>query len=128
MLTNRGLGSLIIRIALGLIFFIHGMNKFQRGLDNTAEFFESLGIPGFMGYVVAVVELVGGVLLILGLGTRLIGAVFTLIMIVATFTVTLEKGFAGGYEFEVALAAMSLYLVICGGSYLSLDRILFRRF
>lgn len=124
---NQGVGSLIIRLALGLIFFIHGLQKFQGGLDNTAGFFESLGISGIMGYVVATIELVGGILLIVGLGTRWIGAAFTVIMLVAIFTVKLQMGFAGGYEFEIALAAMSLYLVVSGGADYSLDRILFRR-
>jgi len=127
MSVNQGLGTLFIRLALGIIFFIHGLDKFQGGLDNTAGFFESLGIPGFMGYVVAATELIGGLLLIVGLGTRWIGAAFTVIMLMAIFTVKVKMGFLGGYELDVALAAMSLYLVVSGGADYSLDRVLFRR-
>ncbi len=66
------IGKVILRAILGLTFFIHGFSKFQGGIANTAGFFDSIGVPGFMAYVVAVIELVGGIILILGLGTRVV--------------------------------------------------------
>ncbi len=56
---------------LGLTFFIHGLVKFQGGIENTAGWFASIGIPSFMAYVVGVIELVGGIALIIGLGSEL---------------------------------------------------------
>lgn len=61
-------------------FFIHGVSKFQGGIGNTAGFFDSLGIPGFVAYIVASIELIGGLAVILGLGTRIVSVLFVVIM------------------------------------------------
>jgi putative oxidoreductase len=119
-------GAFILRIILGLSFFIHGFVKFQGGIEYTAQFFASIGVPGFLAYVVATIELVGGILMILGLGTRIVGLVFAALMIGAIFTAKLSVGFIGvqgaGYELDLAFLAMSLYLMITGSSFLSLDQ------
>ncbi|WNQ10032.1 DoxX family protein [Paenibacillus aurantius] len=117
------IGILLSRIILGLVFAVHGYLKFQGGLDKTAGFFSSLGLPGFMAYGVAVVELAGGLCLILGLGTRVIGALFAVIMLGAIFKVKLAKGFSG-YELELALFGMAVSLVLTGSRYLALDSLL----
>lgn len=130
-MNKREIGKLILRVVLGLTFFIHGLDKFQGGIENTVGYFEYLGIPGFMAYVVAVIELVGGALIILGLGTQIISALFAIIMVGAIFTAKLSLGFLGngemaGYELDVLLLAMSIYFVLAGRSYLSLDHKLFK--
>ncbi|TWD86834.1 putative membrane protein YphA (DoxX/SURF4 family) [Neobacillus bataviensis] len=126
------IGALILRIFLGLSFFIHGLSKFQNGIDNTAGWFESIGIPGFMGYVVAIIELIGGLLLIIGLGTRYIAALFVLIMIGAIVKVKIAAGFMGngqgaGYELELAFAVMAAFLFLNSNATLSLDSKLFSK-
>ncbi len=78
---NQHIGNLIIRIVLGVTFFMHGLTKFQSGIDNIAGWFTSIGLPGGLAYGVATVELVGGLLLILGLGVRYIGLLFALVMV-----------------------------------------------
>ncbi|MBN3524134.1 DoxX family protein [Paenibacillus apiarius] len=127
MFANKEAGSLIIRLVLGVIFFAHGLQKFQGGIENTSGFFDSVGIPGFMAYVVAAIELVGGICMVLGLGTRIIAGAFFIIMLGAVATVKLSMGFIGGYELDVALIAMSLHLLVSGSSLLSLDRLMFGR-
>lgn len=123
---NRNVaGTVILRVILGLTFFIHGLSKFQGGLSNTAGFFESLGIPGFLAYVVTVIELIGGIMLILGIGTRIVSVLFAVIMLGAIFTVKLSAGFLGndqmaGYELELALLAMAIFLAIANSSTFSL--------
>ncbi|SFJ86310.1 DoxX family protein [Thermoflavimicrobium dichotomicum] len=124
-------GSLILRLVLGITFFVHGLAKFQMGLGNVAGFFQSLGLPGPLGYLVAVLELVGGIALIVGLATRIFSAALAVIMIGAIFTVKLQAGFMGapgknGYEFDLALLAMALYFVFAGSDALSVDH-LFKR-
>ena len=126
------IGALILRIFLGLSFFIHGLSKFQNGIDNTAGWFESIGIPGFMGYVVAIIELIGGLLLIIGLGTRYIAALFVLIMIGAIVKVKIAAGFMGngqgaGYELDLAFAVMAAFLFLNSNATLSLDSKLFSK-
>ena len=130
-MNKNDVGTVILRLILGLTFFIHGLSKFQGGLGNTAGFFESLSIPGFLAYVVAVIELIGGILLILGIGTRIVSVLFAVIMLGAIFTVKLSAGFLGndqmaGYELELALLAMSIFLVFANSSRFSLGSKIFR--
>ncbi|ASB87606.1 DoxX family protein [Bacillus sonorensis] len=120
------IGGLILRLITGLTFLLHGISKFQGGIENTVGFFSSVGIPGFLAYIVAIIELAGGALMILGIGTRIIGVLFALVMLGAIFTVKLSSGFMGtnggaGYEFDLTLLAMSAHLALSGSSLLSLD-------
>ena len=114
---NQHIGNLIIRIVLGVTFFMHGLTKFQSGIDNIAGWFTSIGLPGGLAYGVATVELVGGLLLILGLGVRYIGLLFALVMVGAIVKVKWSAGLLGdgknpGFELELALLAMGAYLFV----------------
>ncbi|CAI8740871.1 DoxX family protein [Bacillus pseudomycoides] len=114
---NQHIGNLIIRIVLGVTFFMHGLAKFQSGIDNIAGWFTSIGLPGALAYGVATVELVGGLLLIIGLGVRYIGLLFALILVGAIVKVKWSAGLLGdgknpGYELDLALLAMGLYLFV----------------
>jgi putative oxidoreductase len=124
------IGKLILRVVLGVIFFAHGLSKFQGGINNTVSFFDSIGIPGFMAYVVAIIELVGGIAMIIGLGTRIVSVLFTVVMLGAIFTVKLPAGLlgngqTGGYELDLALLAMAIYFATANKSVLSLDNKIF---
>ncbi|MBM7655483.1 DoxX family protein [Neobacillus cucumis] len=126
------IGALILRIFLGLSFFIHGLTKFQNGIGNTAGWFESIGIPGFMGYVVASIELIGGLLLFVGFGTRYIATLFVFILLGAIVKVKIAAGFMGngqgaGYELELAFAVMAIFLILKSTTPLSLDTKLFSK-
>ncbi|CAG9612683.1 hypothetical protein BACCIP111899_01860 [Bacillus rhizoplanae] len=114
---NQYIGNLIIRIVLGVTFFAHGLAKFQAGIDNIAGWFTSIGLPGGLAYGVATVELVGGICLIIGLGVRYVGLLFALILVGAIVKVKWSAGLLGdgknpGYEMELALLAMGLYLFV----------------
>ena len=127
---NVEIGSLIMRLVLGFTFLVHGFQKWQGGIENTVGFFDSLGIPGFMAYIVATIELVGGVLIILGLATRVVAALFVAVMLGAIFTAKLKSGFVGGFEFDIALIAMSAHLFLAGSLllikwYLKREKLLF---
>ncbi|MFB9761277.1 DoxX family protein [Ectobacillus funiculus] len=131
MIRSNEIGATILRVFLGITFFVHGLAKFQGGIANTAGFFESLGFPGFSAYVVALIELIGGIALILGIGTRIVSILFVLILAVATVKVKLAAGFLGngqmaGYELDLALLVISLYLAAINKSFLALDNLLFR--
>ncbi|MDA1478335.1 DoxX family protein [Bacillus changyiensis] len=122
-------GALILRFITGLTFLLHGIHKLQGGIDNTVEFFNSFGIPGFLAYVVVFIELVGGALMILGIGTRIVGFLFAVVVVGAIFTVKLSAGFIGtdgnmGYEFDLALLAIAIHLMLNGSQMLSLDSLL----
>jgi uncharacterized membrane protein YphA (DoxX/SURF4 family) len=123
--------TVILRVVLGITFFIHGLVKFQGGIENTVGWFDSIGIPGFFAYIVASLELVGGLLLVVGFGTRIVSALFVLLMLGATFKAKLALGFLGngqmaGYELDIALMAIALFLAVNGSNMLSLDQAVFK--
>lgn len=113
--------SLILRVVLGIIFLAHGLDKFQSGIGNISGFFESLGIPGYMAAVVAVIETVGGILLILGAGTRIVSLVLAFVLLVAIFTAKISAGLLNGYELDLALIAIAASLVLTGSGVWSID-------
>ncbi|WP_176328023.1 MULTISPECIES: DoxX family protein [Bacillus cereus group] len=127
MSNKNELSFFIIRLVLGLTFFAHGLGKFQDGIHNTENFFNSLGIFDWLAYPVAILELVGGILVILGLGTRIISTLFSLLIAGAIITVKFDQGFIGGYEFDLLLLAVSLFFVINNSQSISLDQFLSNR-
>jgi putative oxidoreductase len=131
MIKKYEIGTLILRLVLGFTFFIHGMVKFQGGIENTVGWFESIGIPGFMAYVIAVIELVGGFALIIGLGSRIVSVFFAIVMLGAIFKAKLTLGLLGngqmaGYELEIALLAMAVFIAINGSKLYAVDQFIFK--
>jgi uncharacterized membrane protein YphA (DoxX/SURF4 family) len=127
------LGALILRVTLGVLFFIHGLVKFQGGIENIVGWFESIGLPEFMAYGVTLLEMIGGIALIIGLATRLVSALFALLMIVAALKVKLSIGLLGngqmaGYELDLAFLAMAVYLAINGSKVLSVSQFIFKKY
>jgi uncharacterized membrane protein YphA (DoxX/SURF4 family) len=123
-----------LRLGLGIIFAAHGWQKFSGGLDGVARFFGSVGIPlpEVSAFIVAFVELVGGIGLIVGLFTRYWASLLAIVMIVAIFTVKLPNGLLGmqgraGYELDLALLVGSFALLLTGPGPLSLERAIFNR-
>jgi putative oxidoreductase len=121
--------TLILRIVLGISFFIHGISKFQGGIENTAGWFGSIGLPGFLAYAVAIIEVVGGIALVLGLFTRIVSILFVLLMVGAVVKVKLAAGFLGngqmaGYELDLAFLAMAVSIAITGSKAYALDSII----
>ncbi|MFC3884171.1 DoxX family protein [Bacillus songklensis] len=121
--------SLILRLILGITFFVHGLSKFQDGISNIAAWFDSIGLMGSLAYVIAIIEVAGGIAMILGIGTRLVSILFALVMIGAIFTVKISVGFMGngqmaGYEFDLALLVMAIHLAVNGSRLWSFDSML----
>ncbi|WP_409272138.1 DoxX family protein [Neobacillus sp. SCS-31] len=126
-MSNRNeIGTLLLRVMLGLVFLANGVSKFQGGIENTAGWFDSIGIPGFIAYPVATIELVGGIAIILGLGTRIVSLLFGLIMIGAIFTVKLPDGFLNGYVFDLVLLVLAVHMVLNGSKLFSLGQLIFK--
>ncbi|MDP9866978.1 MULTISPECIES: DoxX family protein [Streptosporangium] len=129
----RSIALLVGRIGIGVIFFVHGWQKFTTmGLGGVTAFFDSLGIPlaGVAAPAVAVLEVVGGIALILGAGLPVFGSLLVLNMIGAIVFVHGANGFAvdkGGYEFVLALAAATLAIAFSGGGALAVDSLWQRR-
>lgn len=113
----------LLRVALGLIFFVHGLIKFGH-LANSVAGFVKIGIPlpGFAAPAIALLEVLGGLILIFGLGwaTRIFALLLAIEMLVAILFVKLHAGFVGGYEYEVLLLAALVALVLTGPGRLAL--------
>ncbi len=112
---------LALRLVLGAILLTHGMLKFMH-LSSTAQFFSHIGIPlaGVLAPLIAFLEVVGGLGLILGIGTRLFAVLLAGDLLVAILTAKLSAGFVGGYEFELALIAGLISLLLSGPGRLAL--------
>ena len=121
----RSAGLLILRVVVGATFLVHGVDKLI-DLSAAERYFASLGIPapGLMAPFVAMIETVGGALLILGLTTRLVGLALAGDMLVALLTEHIGDGFfvdEGGVEFVLLLGSTSLGLVLTGAGRFSAD-------
>jgi len=121
MKNKQDIGALLLRVVLGIIFIGHGAGKFQDGVGNIAGWFDSIGLPGFLAYIVASIELIGGIAILLGLGTRIVGGFFVLVLIGAIVKVQFAAGFIGGYAYDLALLAISVYFLLNGSKSYSLD-------
>jgi putative oxidoreductase len=126
------LGPLAVRVIVGTIMAAHGLQKVQAGPANFGAFLGQMGVPlpTLMGYVVTFVEVVGGVLLIVGLLSRLAALLLTIDLVVAILLVKVNVGFlsppqgGAGAELELALIAGFLVILLAGPGRLSVDHAL----
>jgi putative oxidoreductase len=131
--TARPYGITVLRVVVGLIFLLHGWQKLtQFTVTGFTGFLSELGIPGagVAAIIVIALELIGGLALILGLGTRWLGVLFAITMLVALATVHLPNGFFAndnGYEFVLLLGAASVALALTGGGAAALDDLVLNR-
>lgn len=117
-------GALILRTALGIVYVAHSLylKLWVFGLEGTAQFFQSIGLPGALAYAVFTVEAVGGVALILGFQTRWVAAALIPVALGATWA-HLGAGWlfsspGGGWEYPLFLAIATLVQVLLGdGAY-----------
>ncbi|MFS7004278.1 DoxX family protein [Carnobacterium maltaromaticum] len=98
---------LLIRIMLGITMALHEIQKFMN-LSDTTDFFVSLGLPSFMPIIIALIEVVGGIFMIIGLLVPLVSLGFIAILGTAIFMLKSTSGFVNGYELELLLIVMSI--------------------
>ncbi|MBX0293905.1 DoxX family protein [Haloarcula nitratireducens] len=137
--TATDFGHLIVRIALGLVIFVHGIGKLNLGpfasgggVEGFAGFLASLGVPAplLFAWLVTAVEVGGGLLVLLGLFARYAGVLIAADMFTAMFLVHLPNGFAvsnGGYELVLLLGLLGIGISLSGPGALSLEHALFDR-
>ena len=124
-------GATLLRLVLGIALVYHGHAKVipahgftahpLSAMETYSRYVAGLGIPGWLGYVSALTEFLGGCLLILGLLTRLAAFLAAGNMLVAVCAVTLHRGYAAS-EYPIALLAIAVMLVFTGGGAAAVDR------
>ena len=130
--TDAGWGALALRIPVGIIFAAHGAQKLFAwfggyGLEGTGQWMDSIGLsPGYlMALLAGGAEFFGGLALIIDLLVRPASAVLAFAMLIAIFSVHIGNGLFmsnNGYEFGLALLAVSVSLVFSGAGRASIDR------
>jgi putative oxidoreductase len=118
-MSERDYGALILRLALGTMFVAHALLKyFVFTLPGTVAFFESLGLPGFFAHLTILAELVGGVLLILGIYARVVALVLVPVLLGATWA-HIGNGWLftnpkGGWEYPAFLTVAAVVQALIG--------------
>lgn len=129
-MDNRSLpdyGALVLRVTLGIMFLAHSvyLKAVVFTLPGTAQFFQSIGLPGPLAYVVFAAEAVGGVLLILGWRTRLVAAALVPVLLGATWAhwdagwLFTNKG--GGWEYPLFLSFAAAAQALLGSGAWALE-------
>jgi len=120
--------ALVLRLALGAMFIAHALLKYAVfTLPGTAQFFSSLGLPGWLGYVTFWAELIGGTLILVGLHSRWAAAALVPFLLGATW-VHLGNGWLfsapnGGWEYPLFLVAAAIVQALLGDGRYSLAEI-----
>jgi putative oxidoreductase len=115
--------ALVMRLSLGVMFVAHALLKLAVfTLPGTAQFFQSIGLPGPLAYAVFAAELVGGLLLIAGVGTRWVAIALLPVLLGATWAHA-GNGWVfsapkGGWEYPAFLTAATVVQALLGnGAY-----------
>lgn len=135
--SYAGYSALALRLPVGIIFMAHGAQKLfgwfgGYGLEGTGGWMESIGLaPGFiMALLAGSAEFFGGLFIFLGLLTRPAAIALSFTMVVAIFSVHFANGLFmsnNGYEFGLALLAVSVSLAFSGAGKLALDNVLVKK-
>ena len=132
--TQAGWSTLALRIPVGIIFAAHGAQKLfgwfgGYGLEGTGQWMDSICLsPGYlMALLAGGAEFLGGLALIIGLLVRPASAVLAFAMLIAIFSAHIGNGLFmsnNGYEFGLALLAVSVSLIFSGAGRASVDRLI----
>ncbi len=112
-----------ISASIGAIFIIHSLKKFD---PSWQEWLMSIGLPPEMQLPIALAEFIGGILLIVGVLTRVTGSVFAIILLGAIFHIRWENGFfvsKGGWEWDLVMLAAVLAIIVTGPGRISLSHL-----
>lgn len=125
----RPAAPLVLRVVLGGLFVYHGFDKFDGGIGMVEQMFDSWGVPapGLAAPVTAIVEIVGGLALVVGLGTRVAASALGLVMVGALLFVKTDLGIISGEpmpgaELDLGLLAGLFAVMALGPGSLSVDQ------
>ena len=125
--SSTQLGITVLRMSLGAMWIAHALLKWLVfTLPGTAQYFASIGFPGFSAYPVFAAELLGGLALLLGIYARQVALALVPVMAVAAW-VHLPNGWVhtspgGGWEYPAFLIAASIALWLLGDGAAAIKR------
>jgi len=123
---NSDIAAFLLRLGLGTMFVSHGLLKvLVFSLPGTVGFFEQVGFPGWLAYVVTFAEIGGGVLLLAGIAVRAVSVALLPVLLGALYV---HSGFGwvfsnanGGWEYPAFLALISIVQALLGPGRFALE-------
>ena len=115
-----------LRASIGAIFIVHSLKKFD---PSWQEWLVGIGIPPEMQLPIALAELIGWIFLVVGVLTRITGAIFSIILLGAIFHIRWENGFfvsKGGWEWDLAMLVITLSIIVAGPGRISIAHLVKR--
>jgi putative oxidoreductase len=119
-LSSAAYGTLLLRVSLGVMYIAHSLvlKWMTFGLAGTAQYFESLGLPALLAYATVFAELIGGVLLVLGVQSRWVALALLPVLFGAAW-VHIGNGWVfsaqgGGWEYPLYLIVLSVAQALLG--------------
>ena len=112
-----------ISASIGIIFIVHSLKKFD---PSWQEWLTGIGLPPELQLPIALAELIGGILLVIGVLTRITGTVFAVILMGAIFHIRWENGFfvsKGGWEWDLVMLAAVLAIIVAGPGKVSISHV-----
>lgn len=125
---GRSFAPLVLRVVIGGLFIWHGIDKFDTGISMIEDMFTMWGVPapGLTAPLTAIVEIVAGAMLVLGLGTRIAAMALSVVMVGALIYVKQDLGIISsepmpGAELDLALLAGLVAIIVLGPGQLAVD-------
>lgn len=120
----RSLGILLIRLEVGFVFFTHGLMKVEH-MVRTMQLFAGMGLPSWVAFFIAWLEVIGGAALMFGIATRIFAVMFGIQMLVAVALSLSHAVTPVGWQsvmggMEMFLAIMSFALALMGSGHYAL--------
>ena len=137
--TENNFTGLVLRLTLGLILLPHGAQKLLGwfggyGFTGTMNFFtDVMHLPWLIGFAVILIEFFGSLLLLFGLGSRIIAGLITVLLLGIIFSSHIQFGFfmnwfgnqkGEGIEYFLLAIGLAVGIVVNGAGKLSLDQAL----
>lgn len=141
----RQWGPLFLRLAIGIGFIVHGWAKLSRGPAGFGKLLAQTGVPfpHMMAWIASLVEVFGGLAMLLGLFVSIAAIPLIITMLVAMFTIQINYGFSSvktigltpqgplfgppGYEINLLYIAGLVSLIITGAGVFSIDRLIAKK-
>ena len=119
---------LLLRLGLAAIFIYHGYPKLFTHPKEWLDNFQHMGFPRYFAYISGTIEFFGGLLLVLGLFTRIAGLLISIEMVIAIWRVHLPQGTfldVQNYQLPLVLAVAAFTLAAVGAGSISLDHLIY---